>query len=563
MTEPSLAPLGGGCTKTASFDELYRREQPELVRLAVAARRARPRWPPISCRTASCACTRSGKVEDHRAYLRRSVVNACHSHHRGLRRFRRLDLRPSEPVELGARELSDALAALPHRRARRARPPLLRRAARRRHRRRARLPARHGRVARPPRARRPQRGDRTMTDDLEPRLTDHLHQRASRVSTPPDVADVHHRIDAAPATASTACSARHWRIALVAGPLAAWRRRSPPSPTSTPSPSRAEAAPPTAGDNSHGRRRADPRGRRASATSTRRWSSQSTGPRPRGSAWSSTPPPRPGERRRVVDGVVRVGVVDDDLIDVALMETAPADASFGIAGTADARPMWVVVAPGYETVEATFPNGAADDDRGDGGLAVLAAYADAGQRRRRWSTTSSRSTACPVVDMETARRHARRRHRRLRRGRPAGRQPPSTVMPEPGEPPADEEAARAEITDAVQRSSTASRAARGRAPRERPSVWLDARQRFREEQPELRRVVQEVYGDVHEIVFTAPDRASRPLTRSSPTTPSIPAPGERIGEAVLIDGHVEGVDRDELRRLCALAGIECDYSIEG
>ena len=35
------------------------------------------------------------------AYLRRSVVNACHSHHRGLRRFRRLDLRPSQPAELG------------------------------------------------------------------------------------------------------------------------------------------------------------------------------------------------------------------------------------------------------------------------------------------------------------------------------------------------------------------------------------------------------------------------------------------------------------------------------
>jgi RNA polymerase sigma factor (sigma-70 family) len=98
-----------------SFDDLYRSAQPDLVRFAtllvgspdVAADlvqdcfvRLHPRWT---------------KVDDPHAYLRRSVVNACHSHHRGLRRWRRLDLRPSEPVDLGARELGDALASLPHR----------------------------------------------------------------------------------------------------------------------------------------------------------------------------------------------------------------------------------------------------------------------------------------------------------------------------------------------------------------------------------------------------------------------------------------------------------------
>ena len=113
--EPSFAPHSAAMARELSFDDLYRREQPELVRLAVllvgspevAADlvqdcfvRLHPKW---------------STVEDHRAYLRRSVVNVCHSHHRGLRRLRRLDLRPNEPVELGARELSDALAALPHR----------------------------------------------------------------------------------------------------------------------------------------------------------------------------------------------------------------------------------------------------------------------------------------------------------------------------------------------------------------------------------------------------------------------------------------------------------------
>jgi RNA polymerase sigma factor (sigma-70 family) len=113
--DASFTPIGASDAPAGTFDDLYRREQPELVRLAVllvgspevAADlvqdcfvRLHPKW---------------AKVEDHRAYLRRSVVNACHSHHRGLRRFRRLDLRPSEPAELGARELSDALAALPDR----------------------------------------------------------------------------------------------------------------------------------------------------------------------------------------------------------------------------------------------------------------------------------------------------------------------------------------------------------------------------------------------------------------------------------------------------------------
>jgi RNA polymerase sigma-70 factor (sigma-E family) len=113
--EPAFAPRRADPEDTSHFDGLYRHEQPELVRLAallvgspeVAADlvqdcfvRLHPRW---------------DQVDDRRAYLRRSVINACHSHHRRLRRLRRVDLRPAEPVELGARELSDALAALPHR----------------------------------------------------------------------------------------------------------------------------------------------------------------------------------------------------------------------------------------------------------------------------------------------------------------------------------------------------------------------------------------------------------------------------------------------------------------
>jgi RNA polymerase sigma-70 factor (sigma-E family) len=55
-------------------------------------------------------------IREPRPYLRRAVVNACHSHHRRLRRFRQLPV-PAGPVavELDAHELADALAALPAR----------------------------------------------------------------------------------------------------------------------------------------------------------------------------------------------------------------------------------------------------------------------------------------------------------------------------------------------------------------------------------------------------------------------------------------------------------------
>ena len=113
--EPSFAPAAAADGARA----VLRRPLPAGAAGARAARRAAGRVAEVAADLVQDCFVRLhpkwAKVEDHRAYLRRSVVNACHSHHRGLRRFRRLDLRPSEPAELGARELSDALAALPHR----------------------------------------------------------------------------------------------------------------------------------------------------------------------------------------------------------------------------------------------------------------------------------------------------------------------------------------------------------------------------------------------------------------------------------------------------------------
>jgi RNA polymerase sigma-70 factor (sigma-E family) len=58
------------------------------------------------------------RVDDPRAYLRRTVVNACHSHHRRLhvQRLRRhLAATRVDVVDLDADEMVDAIAALPYR----------------------------------------------------------------------------------------------------------------------------------------------------------------------------------------------------------------------------------------------------------------------------------------------------------------------------------------------------------------------------------------------------------------------------------------------------------------
>ena len=57
-------------------------------------------------------------VAEPRAYLRRTVVNACHSYYRRLRLQRQRRHSPTwqvDAVDLGANEMTDAIAALPYR----------------------------------------------------------------------------------------------------------------------------------------------------------------------------------------------------------------------------------------------------------------------------------------------------------------------------------------------------------------------------------------------------------------------------------------------------------------
>ena len=137
--------------------------------------------------------------------------------------------------------------------------------------------------------------------------------------------------------------------------------------------------------------------------------------------------------------------------------------------------------------------------------------------------------------------------------------PVDLTMPPAGEPPADEEAARAAITETWLKVFEGSGEPHPEL-RERPEVWADSNERFKLEQPDYAAMAPEVYPEVHDIVFTAPIARASDFTLKS-DNPSIPAPGERIGEAVLIDG-VWKVSIDTSCGLVALAGIECNYSIE-
>ncbi|MEQ1788112.1 MAG: hypothetical protein ABL966_13745, partial [Acidimicrobiales bacterium] len=266
-----------------------------------------------------------------------------------------------------------------------------------------------------------------------------------------------------------------------------------------------------------------------------------------------------GEDPCLPDGIVRVGVTAPDLVGAVTMETQPDGAAFGVTGAAEGRPLWVVVAraPGG-TIEATFPNGTVDRAEAVGGLAVLAAFASDAVASDLLDDTIG------VTGMSEAQRAGSTYPAQAYLMGGGGCSTPTVLpgppvsMPEPGEPPADEPAARAAITDTW---LTALEGSGEDHPelRERPDVWLDSHERFVTEQPDYAAMAPEVYAEVDEIVFTAPDRASVRFRLIS-DNPSIPAPGERIGEAVLIDGTWK-VSIETSCELVGLAGIECDYDL--
>nr|WP_283251100.1 sigma-70 family RNA polymerase sigma factor [Rhabdothermincola salaria] len=95
---------------------MYRREYEPMVRVAFLLLDADTLAEEAVHDAFAKVYERWEKIDDHGAYLRRCVVNRC----RDLQRRRKLERRHrleggAAYDELGARELTDALAALPHR----------------------------------------------------------------------------------------------------------------------------------------------------------------------------------------------------------------------------------------------------------------------------------------------------------------------------------------------------------------------------------------------------------------------------------------------------------------
>lgn len=117
--QPALAEEVHGVELTAlaadpaAFSRLYREHFDKMARLAFLLIGSRDDARDVVQDAFVGLHRRFDRVDDPVAYLRRSVVNGCHSHHRRRARRAKRFVVVDESVELGARELLDALGALP------------------------------------------------------------------------------------------------------------------------------------------------------------------------------------------------------------------------------------------------------------------------------------------------------------------------------------------------------------------------------------------------------------------------------------------------------------------
>lgn len=105
-------------TSTATFTEFYRAHHPQAVRWALALVGSRQVAEELAHDSLESVGQRLGRLDNPGGYLRRTVVNAARSWHRGrLRELRRIRLvsagQPTAYTE-PTREMLDALAHLPY-----------------------------------------------------------------------------------------------------------------------------------------------------------------------------------------------------------------------------------------------------------------------------------------------------------------------------------------------------------------------------------------------------------------------------------------------------------------
>jgi RNA polymerase sigma-70 factor (sigma-E family) len=100
----------------ATFGEFYRATYAEMVRLAYLLTGSIETARDLAQDSFLRVHNAWDRVEEPRAYMRRAVVNACHSHHRRRRvQERHAATHRPDVTDLRAEEMADAIAALPYR----------------------------------------------------------------------------------------------------------------------------------------------------------------------------------------------------------------------------------------------------------------------------------------------------------------------------------------------------------------------------------------------------------------------------------------------------------------
>jgi hypothetical protein len=259
----------------------------------------------------------------------------------------------------------------------------------------------------------------------------------------------------------------------------------------------------------------------------------------------------------VYEGLLRVGTVSDSITGVvsAPRFRAPRDGLQGtvtLTGYVEGEPTWVVIAQASDADEvvATFPGGATDRAEVRGGVAVLAARAPASVG------TSPDQLAGKPIELESNREGRRVAAVTLPKNlsgqdEQACQEPPPS-LPEPGEQPADVEAARAGVIKAYEIVYDGSLSdAEHDLYLEDPEDLVDVR-----EQLDRTTVDDPSKGSsatVKDLVFVAPDHAwvlfQIYLNDSPWNTP-------QLGEAVFVDGKWR-VAQSTFCRLTRLAGVTC------